>query len=322
MSRTPQEQLVHFLSDMYSVEQQALAQMVSAPDMAGDAALAEDFRRHQGETEQQAERIRECLEAHGGSPSAIKDAVMKLGGKGFLLFARTLPETPGRLLTHAYSYEAMEWAGYQMLRRFAEAAADARTAAVAESIADEERTMMERLEQRFDAIEQLSHQSLSAEDLQDHIRRHLAEVHAFEAQREQLLDKSEGLAIQPLLQDIYARQVDETLREADLIERRLKQLDGDTSTVIDSAMALGGLNWGLFFQVQSDTPAKLAAFVYAFLHLEIAGYELLRRTADRGCDTETSRICRLILSAKRTAARELVDAFDTSVSETLQTVKA
>ena len=46
MSRTPQEQLVHFLSDMYSVEQQALAQMVTAPKIAGDPSLADDFRLH------------------------------------------------------------------------------------------------------------------------------------------------------------------------------------------------------------------------------------------------------------------------------------
>src|SRR4051812_36261925 len=52
--RTPYEQLVHFLSDMYSVEQQALAQLVSAAEIAGDPQLAVDFRRHYSETQQQA----------------------------------------------------------------------------------------------------------------------------------------------------------------------------------------------------------------------------------------------------------------------------
>ena len=44
---------------------------------------------------------------------------------------------------------------------------------------------------------------------------------------------------------------------------------------------MGGLNWGFFFQAQTDTPAKLAAFAYAYVHLKIAGYELLKRTALR-----------------------------------------
>src|SRR5260370_427339 len=98
MSRTPQEQLVHFLSDMYSVEQQALAQMVSAPDLAGDVSIAGDFRQHRVETDQQAALLAERLESHGEAPSAIKGAIMKLGGKGFLLFAALMPETPGRLV--------------------------------------------------------------------------------------------------------------------------------------------------------------------------------------------------------------------------------
>ncbi len=61
---------------------------------------------------------------------------MKLGGKGFLLFAGLQPETPGRLAAHAYSYEAMEWAGYEMLGRFAEAAGDTQTLDAARVIRD------------------------------------------------------------------------------------------------------------------------------------------------------------------------------------------
>ena len=127
MSRNAQEQLVHFLKDMYSVEQQALVQMKSAPDLAGDPGFADDFRKHQTETEQQADLLHKRLEAHGESPSTLQGLIMKLGGKGFLLFAAAMPETPGRLAAHAYSYEAMEWAGYEMLVRFAEAAGDSQT---------------------------------------------------------------------------------------------------------------------------------------------------------------------------------------------------
>ena len=45
---------------------------------------------------------------------------MAAGGKGFILFARSQPDTPGKLAAHAYSYEALELAGYQLLRRVAE----------------------------------------------------------------------------------------------------------------------------------------------------------------------------------------------------------
>src|SRR3954447_9295240 len=203
MSRTTNDELVHFLSDMYSVELQALVQMASAPAIAGFPKLAEDFAVHYTETQQQAEMVRERLEAHGGKPSLIKDAIMKLGGKGFLLFARVMPETPGRLIDHAYSYEAMEWAGYEMLARFADRAGDPDSVQTARAIGAQERAMMQRLERNFDAAEATTHNDLSQEKLRDHIAKHLAEVHAFATQNTQLLAKSEKIAGSRELRDLY-----------------------------------------------------------------------------------------------------------------------
>ncbi len=320
MSRTPLEQLVHFLSDIYSVEQQAIAQMVSAPKLAGEPKIAADFREHHLQTEQQAESVRQRLEAHGGSPSAIKDAVMKLGGKGFLLFARVAPETPGRLVNHAYSYEAMEWAGYEMLIRFAQHAGDQQTVTVAKTIRDQERAMMLRLERDFDAAEAVSHAELSPEEMNDHLQRHLAEVHAFESQAVQLLEKSEQLAEASSVRAVYCQALAGSQQHARWVEQRLDALGADRSRLIDAAMAAGGFNWGLFFQVQSDTPAKLAAFVYAFLHLEIGGYELLKRTARRAGDAETAQLCEKILTEKRAQADRLTTTFDDAVQATLEAV--
>src|SRR5690606_17501615 len=133
----------------------------TAPELAGDPALAADFRTHLAETEAQAEAVRARLEALGGSPSSVKDAVMKLGGKAFLLFAKVQQETPGRLLAHSYSYEAMEWAGYAVLAQRADAAGDETTSSLAHRIQAEERAMMTRLERAFEATEARSHRDLS-----------------------------------------------------------------------------------------------------------------------------------------------------------------
>jgi ferritin-like metal-binding protein YciE len=320
MSRTTNDELVHFLSDMYSVELQALVQMASAPAIAGFPKLAEDFAVHYTETQQQAEMVRERLEAHGGKPSLIKDAIMKLGGKGFLLFARVMPETPGRLIDHAYSYEAMEWAGYEMLARFAERAVDVETMQVAKTVGDQERTMMERLERNFDAAEEVTHKELSPEKLRDHIEKHLAEVHAFETQNIQLLSKSEEIGGNVLLDAIYSEHRDKLERHAELVESRLDALGSDTSKLKDSALTLGAFNWGYFFQAQSDTPAKLAAFVYAVLHLEIGGYELLKRTARRAGDSQTQRLCERVIGEKQNMAQRLHAAFDSAILATLEAV--
>ena len=265
--------------------------------------------------------MRERLEANGGSPSAIKDAIMKLGGKGFLLFARAQPETPGRLVDHAYAYEAMEWAGYQMLLRFAAHAGDQRSVEVATEIAAEERAMMERLAQRFGAAEAASHANTASDRISEHIRKHLAEVHAFESQGIQLLKKSDTIAGDATLSAIYGEGLAKTDGHALAVEARLHSLGADVSGLKDTALALGGINWGLFFQAQSDTPAKLAAFVYAVWHLNIGGYELLERTTRRAADAKTASLCERIIAEKRALADRLAKAFDAAVEATLSALQ-
>src|SRR2546423_9044641 len=144
------EQLTKYLTDAHSIEEQALAQLRTAPDLAGDPEIAAAFRTHLAETEGHERRIRTALEARGAKPSAVKDTVMKVGGKGFLLFARLQPDTPGKLVAHSYSYEALELSSYELLRNVAERADEPEVAEAAGRIAGEEATMMQRLEGTFD----------------------------------------------------------------------------------------------------------------------------------------------------------------------------
>jgi ferritin-like metal-binding protein YciE len=83
-------------------------------------------------------------------------------------------------------------------------------------------------------------------------------------------------------------------------------------------MRLGALNWGSFFAAQPDTPAKLAGFAFAFEHLEIAGYEQLRRVAERVGDEDTVRAADSILPEERAAAETLQGEFDRAVEGSLQ----
>ena len=119
---TLDEQLDAYLSDAHAIEEQALPQMRAAPDMAGDPQLAEIFREHLAETEEHERRVRERLEARGADPSKVKDLVARAGGVGMVLFARSQPDTPGKLTAHAYSYEHMELAAYELLALVADRA--------------------------------------------------------------------------------------------------------------------------------------------------------------------------------------------------------
>jgi ferritin-like metal-binding protein YciE len=318
MADTIQEQLTKYLTDAHSIEEQALAQLRTAPDIAGSPELADAYREHLRETEGHEQRVRGLLEGRGAKPSLTKDTVMKLGGKGFLLFARLNPDTPGKLHAHALSYEALELSSYELLRGAAQRAGEEDVARAADEIASEERAMIERLESRFDLAVEASLEAVGRDDLGEQLRKYLADAHAIEEQAIALLERGPKLAGTPVLAEIYAEHLEQTRDHAEAFEARLEALGGDPSSIKDSALRLGALNWGAFFQAHPDTPGKLAAFARAFEHLEIGGYEQLKRVAQRAGDEETAQIVDDILAQEREAADRIAAHFDEALTASLE----
>jgi ferritin-like metal-binding protein YciE len=311
------EQLTKYLADAHSIEEQALAQLRTAPELAGDPQLAQHYREHLRETEGHERRTRELLEARGAKPSTVKDVVMKAGGKGFLLFAKLNPDTPGKLHAHSTSYEGLELASYELLREVAERAGEQDVARAARTIAEEERAMLERLERTYDVAVEASLRAVGRDDLQEQLRKYLSDAHAIEEQAIQLLEKGPQLAGDEQLARIYEEHLAETREHEELVRMRLDRLGGDTSSLKDAALRLGALNWGAFFAAHPDTPGKLAGFAFAFEHLEIAGYEQLHRVAERAGDAETAELAQRIIAQERAAAEQLGASFPRAASAAL-----
>ncbi len=317
MADTLEEQLTKYLADAHSIEEQALAQLETAPEIAGDPELERAFREHLGETERHEEVVRGLLEARGARPSRVKETVMKIGGKGFVLFARSQPDTPGKLVAHAYSYEALELAAYELLRRVAERAGDTETAEAARAIGAEEQRMGDRLAERFDEAADAALRDVAPIDLGEQVTKYLADAHAVEGQALELLGKAEAIAGDSALASLYTRHRAETEEHQRLVRERLDALGAEPSLVKDLAMRAGALNWGAFFQAQPDTPGKLAAFAFAFEHLEIGGYEQLRHVAERAGDGETAALVLGILENERATAVRIAERFDEAVGSSL-----
>jgi ferritin-like metal-binding protein YciE len=315
---TLEEQLTKYLTDAHSIEEQALPQLRAAPDVAGDPELGRLFREHLAETQEQERLVRARLEAHDASPSKLKDLAGKAGGFVFVLFAKSQPDSPGKLVAHAHSYEAMELAAYELLQRVADRAGDTETTEVARRIAGQERGMRDRLAASFDrAVEASLAEKGATRDLGEHVVKYLADAHAIEAQAIQLLERAPKIAGDPELARIYAEHLDETRDQQRRVAERLEALGGSPSKLKDAAMRLGALNWGAFFQAQPDTPGKLAGFAFAFEHLEIAGYELLKRVAQRAGDTATAQLAEAIAAEERAAADRIEASFDRAIDATL-----
>ena len=97
------DQLTADLTDAHSIEEQALAQLRTAPDLAAGDQMKQAFRDHLIETEDHERSTKWLLEGRGSSPSWFRDFVIRVGGMGFILFARVNPDTTGKLLAHSVS---------------------------------------------------------------------------------------------------------------------------------------------------------------------------------------------------------------------------
>jgi ferritin-like metal-binding protein YciE len=307
-SNTLQEQLTKYLTDAHSIEEQALVQMRLAPRLAGTARIAGIFREHLVETEEHERLTRERLDARGASPSKVKDLVMQAGGAGFALFARSQPDTPGKLVAHAYSYEHLELGAYELLARVAERAGEQDVAETARRIRGQENAMAERLAGCFD--EAVDASLKGKDDLESQLKSYLRDAHALESQSIQLLEAAPKLGGAGELSHIYEEHLAESRNHQTRVRERLEHHSAGPSRFKDVAMKAGAINWGTFFGGQPDTPGKLACFAFAFEHLEIAGYEELRRVAERAGDTQTAGVAEQILAEERAAAGKLAAAFD------------
>ncbi|HLM08339.1 MAG TPA: DUF892 family protein [Thermoleophilaceae bacterium] len=318
MADTVTEQLVKHLTDVHSIEEQALQQLVVAPRMARDPQLARAFREHLEETREQERRVRARLDARSADRSLVKDLVARAGGIGMVAFARSQPDTPGKLVSHAYSYEHMELAAYDLLVHVAERAGDVDTAEMARSIREQEAAMAERLADGFERAVDASLREVDPDDLGAQLDRYLQDAHAIEAQALQLLEAAPVLAAEPELRKAFEEHLEETRAQQTAVGARLEARGSRPSRFKNAVLRIGGLNLGGFMGAQpGDTPAKLAGFAFAFEHLEIAAYSQLRLVAERAGDEETARLAERIRGEEQAAAAAIRARFEAAVEVSL-----
>jgi ferritin-like metal-binding protein YciE len=310
---TLSEQLTKYLADLHSIEEQALAQMRLAPRLAGDPDLQRIFVEHRNETIEHERLVRAQLERRDAKPSTVKDVAGRVGGWGMILFARVNPDTPGKLAMHAYAYEHMELAAYELLRRIATHAGDEPVRAMADEIGGQERAMADRIAALWDRAVEASLREKGADDVEKDLVKYLRDAHALEVQATQLLESGPQIAGFDALADVFREHLEETRAHRQLIDQRLGAHDAGPSRFQAGAMRAGALNLGMFFKAQPDTPVKLAGFAYAFEALEVGAYELLTRVAERAGDQETAGVARRILADERLAAERIAATWDAAV---------
>jgi ferritin-like metal-binding protein YciE len=151
-----EEKLVEYIDDAYAMEQNVLRMLDSMIGTTKDPETKRALERHKKQTEQQAERLEECLREHGASPSKTKAAggMMAALMKSVVDMARD--DNPGRNARDGFATEHMEIASYEMLERVARKAKDRKTQAVARQNREEEEAMARRIASKWNKVVELS----------------------------------------------------------------------------------------------------------------------------------------------------------------------
>ncbi len=155
-SQQLEEQLVKHIDEALAMEQNVLRMLDGMIETTEDEEIKSDLRHHKLETEQHSDRMRQRLEAHGESPSMVKEA----GGVATALMKSVVDmargEKAGRNARDGYATEHLEIASYQLLERIAERAGDEETAEAARQNRKDEEAMAKKIEANWDKFAELS----------------------------------------------------------------------------------------------------------------------------------------------------------------------
>jgi ferritin-like metal-binding protein YciE len=155
-SQELKQQLVNHIDEAIAMEQTVARMLDSMINTMEDEEIRERLREHKMETERQQDRLTRRLEAHGASPSTIREAagVAEALMKSVVDVART--EKSGRNARDGYATEHMEIAAYELLERVALHAGDEETAQVARDNRAEEEAMAKVFASNWDRFAELS----------------------------------------------------------------------------------------------------------------------------------------------------------------------
>ncbi len=150
MGTDAKQKLVKHLKEAHALEKQATLLLERGSRIAGDEEIAAIYRAHLMQTKEHERYVAERLQAHGASPSRVRDVALQAGAAAIGIGAQLAPDTPVRLATTAFAFENLEVATYRMLVRLATRAGDEETVAVAERILEQEEAAAELVSGTFD----------------------------------------------------------------------------------------------------------------------------------------------------------------------------
>jgi ferritin-like metal-binding protein YciE len=145
-----QGELVKHIDEAIAMEENVKRMLDGMIQTFDDPQVIDLLEHHKVQTEEHSLRLRRRLEAHGATPSVVREATGILGALAKLPLDMVRGEKAGRNARDAYATEHMEIASYQLLERVAKRAGDEETAEVARLNRADEEAMARKLDEHWD----------------------------------------------------------------------------------------------------------------------------------------------------------------------------
>ena len=153
---TINDQLIKHIDEAHAMEQNVLRMLDGMISTTDDPEILQELEHHKMETEGHVQRMRQRLEAHGRSPSTVRQMTGIVGALAKMPLDMVRGDKAGRNARDGYTTEHMEIAAYELLKRVAQKAGDEETATACDEIIAQERQMAETIEQNWDKLASLS----------------------------------------------------------------------------------------------------------------------------------------------------------------------
>jgi ferritin-like metal-binding protein YciE len=151
-----QTQLINHIDEAHALEQTVLRMLDGLIQSADDPEIIDRLEHHKLETQQHESLMRGRLEAHGATPSMVRQAAGMIEAFMKMPLDLVRGETAGRTARDVYTTEHLEIASYELLARIADRAGDHETAAAAREIIADEQAMADFVSQNWDLFAQAS----------------------------------------------------------------------------------------------------------------------------------------------------------------------
>ena len=162
---TLQEQLVKYLTDAHALEQNVSRQLDTMIETTTNPEMKGHLEHHKVETERHKELLAQRLEAHGASPSVVKEAGNVFASLGAAVANAARSDNAGKNARDAFVTEHLEIASYELLERVANFAGDGETVDVARRNRADEEAMAKKIAASWDrvAMDSLNEEGVDAE---------------------------------------------------------------------------------------------------------------------------------------------------------------